>query len=37
MPAWISLSVTIGVLAAGVLYSLHRTRSAAAGPQAVPR
>jgi tellurite resistance protein TerC len=30
MPAWISLSVTLGVLAAGVLYSLHRTRSAGA-------
>jgi tellurite resistance protein TerC len=28
MPAWISLSVTVGVLAAGVLYSLYRTRSA---------
>ena len=27
MPAWISLSVTVGLLAAGVLYSLYRTRS----------
>jgi tellurite resistance protein TerC len=25
-PAWISLSVTFGLLAAGVLYSLYRTR-----------
>lgn len=37
MPAWISLSVTLGVLAAGVLYSLYRTRGAdgrtAARPQ----
>ncbi len=43
MPAWISLSVTIGVLAAGVLYSLYRTRSlgtesgAASDPQSVTR
>jgi tellurite resistance protein TerC len=45
MPAWISLSVTIGVLAAGVLYSLYRTRSPGtgtgpgsdSGPQAVTR
>jgi tellurite resistance protein TerC len=29
-PAWISLSVTIGLLVAGVLYSLHRTRGATA-------
>jgi tellurite resistance protein TerC len=29
MPAWISLAVTIGLLAAGVLYSLYRTRGAA--------
>ncbi len=28
-PAWISLSVTVGLLAAGVLYSLYRTRSGA--------
>jgi tellurite resistance protein TerC len=27
MPAWISLSVTLSVLLAGVLYSLYRTRS----------
>ncbi|MFO1495395.1 MAG: TerC family protein [Lysobacterales bacterium] len=25
-PAWISLSVTVGLLVAGVIYSLHRTR-----------
>lgn len=31
MPAWISLSVAIGVLSAGVLYSLYRTRRAVAG------
>ena len=31
MPAWISLSVTIGVLAVGVLYSLYRTRNPGAG------
>ncbi len=30
MPAWISLGVTVGLLAGGVLYSLYRTRSAAA-------
>jgi hypothetical protein len=29
IPAWISLSVTIGVLLAGVLYSLYRTRDRA--------
>jgi tellurite resistance protein TerC len=29
MPAWISLSVTLGLLLGGVLYSLHRTRAAA--------
>lgn len=28
IPAWISLSVTIGLIAGGVLYSLYRTRSA---------
>jgi len=28
MPAWASLSVTVGLLAAGVLYSLYRTRAA---------
>jgi tellurite resistance protein TerC len=27
MPAWISLSVTLGLLLGGVLYSLYRTRS----------
>lgn len=37
MPAWISLSVTVGVLAAGVLYSLHRTRTASSSPQALAR
>src|SRR3954465_8220736 len=26
MPAWLSLSITLGLLAAGVLYSLYRTR-----------
>jgi tellurite resistance protein TerC len=26
LPAWISLSVTFGLLAGGVLYSLYRTR-----------
>jgi tellurite resistance protein TerC len=26
MPSWISLSVTVGLLAAGILYSLYRTR-----------
>jgi tellurite resistance protein TerC len=39
MPAWISLSVTFGLLAAGVLYSLYRTRSGgdgAAPPGASP-
>jgi tellurite resistance protein TerC len=30
MPAWISLSVTLGLLLGGVLYSLYRTRSEAA-------
>jgi tellurite resistance protein TerC len=30
MPAWISLGVTVGLLAGGVLYSLYRTRSAPA-------
>jgi tellurite resistance protein TerC len=34
MPAWISLSVTIGLLAGGVLYSLYRTRGAGTGPAA---
>jgi tellurite resistance protein TerC len=29
LPVWISLSVTLGVLLAGVLYSLYRTRSRA--------
>jgi hypothetical protein len=28
MPAWASLSITVGLLAAGVLYSLYRTRAA---------
>jgi tellurite resistance protein TerC len=28
MPAWISLSVTFGLLFGGVLYSLHKTRNA---------
>jgi tellurite resistance protein TerC len=39
MPAWISLSVTIGVLAAGVLYSLYRTRNrgTGTGPEAGPQ
>jgi tellurite resistance protein TerC len=32
MPAWISLSVTFGLLAAGVLYSLYRTRGDGAAP-----
>ncbi len=32
-PAWISLSVTVGLLAAGVLYSLYRTRG---GPPSTP-
>ncbi|MBS0421327.1 MAG: TerC/Alx family metal homeostasis membrane protein [Proteobacteria bacterium] len=27
MPAWVSLSITVGLLATGVLYSLHRTRA----------
>jgi len=27
MPAWASLCITVGLLAAGVLYSLHRTRA----------
>lgn len=27
MPAWASLSITVGLLAAGVLYSLYRTRA----------
>lgn len=30
MPAWISLSVTVGVLLAGVVYSLYRTRNSSA-------
>lgn len=29
-PAWISLSVTVGLLVAGVIYSLHRTRGQSA-------
>jgi tellurite resistance protein TerC len=29
LPAWISLSVTLGVLLAGVIYSLYRTRNSA--------
>ena len=37
IPAWISLSVTIGVLAAGVLYSLHRTRIASVHPESTSR
>jgi len=28
LPAWASLSITVGLLAAGVLYSLYRTRTA---------
>jgi tellurite resistance protein TerC len=32
MPAWVSLSVTFGLLLAGVLYSLYRTRSDGGGP-----
>jgi TerC family integral membrane protein len=36
-PAWISLSVTIGVLLAGVLYSLYRTRDRAASSEAHAR
>ena len=32
LPAWISLGVTVTVLAAGVLYSLHRTRVQARTP-----
>jgi hypothetical protein len=35
-PAWISLSVTVGLLAAGVLYSLYRTRGGAV-PELQPR
>jgi len=35
MPAWISLSVTVGLLAAGVLYSLYRTRGTAS-PAKIP-
>ncbi len=31
MPAWISLSVTFGLLTGGVVYSLWKTRSAASG------
>ncbi len=31
LPSWLSLGVTIGLLLAGVLYSLYRTRAAAAG------
>jgi tellurite resistance protein TerC len=31
LPAWISLSVTFGLLAGGVLYSLYRTRSGGDG------
>jgi tellurite resistance protein TerC len=33
MPAWISLGVTLTVLAAGVLSSLYRTRSASGSPE----
>jgi tellurite resistance protein TerC len=36
MPAWASLSVTVGLLAGGVLYSLYRTR-AGSGRNAGPR
>jgi tellurite resistance protein TerC len=32
MPAWISLSVTFGLLVGGVLYSLYRTRSGDGNP-----
>jgi len=35
LPAWISLSVTIGVLAAGILYSLYRTRLSRPEPNPV--
>ena len=28
IPAWVSLTITVGLLAAGILYSLHRTRAA---------
>jgi tellurite resistance protein TerC len=35
MPAWISLSVTVTVLLAGVLYSLHRTRESRPSPEAL--
>jgi tellurite resistance protein TerC len=33
LPAWISLSVTVSVLTAGVLYSLHRTRISHSRPE----
>ena len=32
LPAWVSLSVTFGLLLAGVLYSLYRTRRDGGGP-----
>lgn len=35
LPAWISLSVTVGVLAAGVLYSLYRTLDSRSSPEAL--
>ena len=33
IPAWTSLVVTVGLLSAGVLYSLYRTRRPALSPQ----
>jgi tellurite resistance protein TerC len=36
MDAWISLSVTFGLLAAGILYSLYKTRSGSTVPAVLP-
>jgi len=36
MPAWASLSITVGLLAGGVLYSLYRTRGAASAARELP-
>jgi tellurite resistance protein TerC len=36
MPAWASLSITVGLLAGGVLYSLYKTRAAASAARELP-
>jgi Integral membrane protein TerC family len=37
MPAWILLAVTVDLLAAGVVYSLYRTRNGPAATRLLPR